>query len=687
MIGFIAAALALTASAGSRQPVSEMPVACSSALSIDRHRVLNRAVEPEDLVELFDIGSNAEAERQPLFTISPDRKTIALVVRRALASATDYCTGLFLVDRTGQARLVDSAPGAIRFRYANLLEKADFPTGFARVITPQWSLDGRHLAYLKLIDGQPHIWLMNGDGSDGRAIAGGDLDILEFQFTQSGDIIAKTSDPSVQLVALEAEVRSGIHYDARFSPVASGRPFLRGPLPTRYIVIDVDDLHQRAATPLEIASIRPERQDGGAVIATTERGPDGITRIVAKGTQQVECRHALCRDVFGDPWISGGNRIRYFRREGWGNSQTAVYEWAVGRSAPHRLVATDDYLLDCADQGRDLICVSEGSTQPRRLVRIAIPSGKVSSLFDPNPGFGHLKLGHVRRLHWRNRLGVECFGDLVLPVDYEPDRKYPLMVVQYISRGFLRGGTGDEYPIQAFAGRGYAVLSVQRPAFPASNPAAGFEEREREALVGFEKRKNVLFTIEDQIRDLIAEGLVDPARIGITGLSEGSSTVQYAAVHSNLFAAAAMSTCCWDPSQAWLLGPAIQSSYHSMGWPNVTDNNGSFWAAISLARNARQIRMPILLQVSDDEFRASLESYIALQEVGHPADLYVFPNEHHVKWEPVHRLAIYQRNLDWFGFWLKGEAPTLAPDHEASEKRWRTFERQWKAAKGEIAPP
>ena len=38
-----------------------------------------------------------------------------------------------------------------------------------------------------------------------------------------------------------------------------------------------------------------------------------------------------------------------------------------------------------------------------------------------------------------------------------------MVVVQYDTRGFLRGGTGDEYPIQAFANRGYAVLSFRRP--------------------------------------------------------------------------------------------------------------------------------------------------------------------------------------------------------------------------------
>ena len=40
-----------------------------------------------------------------------------------------------------------------------------------------------------------------------------------------------------------------------------------------------------------------------------------------------------------------------------------------------------------------------------------------------------------------------------------------------------------------------------------------------------------------------------------------------------------------------------------------------------------------------------------------------------MKWQPVHRLAIYVRNVDWFDFWLKGvEDP--APAKAGQYERW-----------------
>jgi hypothetical protein len=35
----------------------------------------------------------------------------------------------------------------------------------------------------------------------------------------------------------------------------------------------------------------------------------------------------------------------------------------------------------------------------------------------------------------------------------------------------------------------------------------------------------------------------------------------------------------------------------------------------------------------------------------------VYPNEYHNKWQPAHILAMYDRCIEWFAFWLRGEPP------------------------------
>ena len=157
--------------------------------------------------------------------------------------------------------------------------------------------------------------------------------------------------------------------------------------------------------------------------------------------------------------------------------------------------------------------------------------------------------------------------------------------------------------------------------------------------------------------------------MGVTGLSDGASTVTWALIHSSLFSAAAMSTCCIDTTLAMRVGPAAARDFQAVGYPGILGRSDPFWKDLSLSVNARQVSTPILLQLSDDEFLNSLESSTALREAGAPVDTFFFPGEHHVKWQPAHRLAIYRRSLDWFDYWLRG-IRSAAPDRQDELKQW-----------------
>jgi dipeptidyl aminopeptidase/acylaminoacyl peptidase len=143
-------------------------------------------------------------------------------------------------------------------------------------------------------------------------------------------------------------------------------------------------------------------------------------------------------------------------------------------------------------------------------------------------------------------------------------------------------------------------------------------------------------------------------------MSNGATTATFALLHSKLFAAVAMSQCCFDTTLPTRVGPAAARHFYGQGYPRLTDDGDAFWSQISLSRNARRVRTPILLQLSDDELMSALETFTALREVGAPIDMFVFPAEHHVKWQPAHRLAVYERALDWFDYWLRGIRSTAA---------------------------
>ncbi len=627
-----------------------------------------RPVTPEDLVRLRDIGPQGDlAGQNTSLGVSPDGRMIAFVMRQADPVRNRYCTGLFVVAANGhgEALRLDDGGDPI-FGTIDYWGIKDYPTGVAIPITPKWSADARSIAYLRRLAGRTQVRIASVDASSARTIVAPTGDIDAFGWTKDGGLVVRARiDQAPAHEALRAEGITGWRYDQRFMPMAQLKPFPASTPRHAFWTYASDG----TVTPssendrewLNDAKEKISDSEGGASVSVTRApfphrssdliytGPDGDV---------VRCQAAACRGTVVDAWLEDdGSGVAFLSREGWADEMTAAYLWSPGE-APRRVWATTDLVTDCHLVRRELICLAESSLQPRRIGAFSLDTGRSRVVFDPNPEFAGIKLAPAERLHWRNARGLPVIGDLVLPLHNVPGQKSPLVVVQYITRGFLRGGTGDEYPIQAFAAAGFAVLSFQRPA----DVATLYADLPPEAAVAAQfrdwaDRRSVHSALMTGIDLAISKGRIDQQRIGITGLSDGASTVQFALVNSTRFKAAALSTCCQDPkTQMLMTGPATARAFQGLGYPKSTENDPAFWAPYSVAMNASRVRTPVLMQLAEDEYLAGLETYTALEESGIATELYVFPDERHIKWQPAHRLAVYTRNLAWFTRWLKTPA-------------------------------
>jgi hypothetical protein len=323
------------------------------------------------------------------------------------------------------------------------------------------------------------------------------------------------------------------------------------------------------------------------------------------------------------------------------------------------------------------LCTVDELTRPRRIVTLDLPTLQMTTVFDPNPHFARLQTGSVQLLRWTNAYGIESFGHLVLPRDHKAGEKHPLVVVGYNSRGFLRGGTGDEYPILALAEKGFAVLNYQTPVdVGLTQGAKTWAEVNRINRTDWQDVRNTVSSIDTGVDAALATGAVDPARIGLTGMSYGSVVAQFTLVNSRRYAAAVLSSCCEEQSNGTLLlGPGFAKSARDAGYPRLIDDGHAFWKPISFRLNASTMATPILIQIPDQEFLNAMEGVTALQEAGQPVDVYTFPDERHVKSQPAHRFAIYRRSLQWFDFWLRGLEDT-DPVQPSQYKVWRELKSQ-----------
>ncbi len=654
-----------------------------------------RKLVAEDLIGLRDIGPVVSADPTlRILSVSPDGRKVAFQLRQAQLSTNSYCMGMVIVDLgTGHHSLVDQG-GELTRMVQTLHGLADYPSGFIAVVTPQWSPDSQSIAYLRQDHGAAQIWLASVTGVAGRQVTNLSVSPDAFAWTEDGRGLIVASRPGLvgARQAIQHEGKGGYLYDDRYVPFVSSAPFPRD-VPQAYQTVDLATGAVRTATSAEVARLRPSHtalppsaglsaQSRNGVWAWTEpKQSDAInaaTRLKLRqgGRDRTLCDGAPCDRIRDMWWSADGKSLIYLNREGADYSRLGVYRIGLQDREPRQLLDTKDALIGCAMAIQELICAHEAANQPRRLIAIDQNSGAVRVVLDPNPQWQALTLGKVQRLRWTNAYGIAAFGDLVLPPDRKPGQKHPLIVVQYESRGFLRGGTGDEYPIQLYATQGYAVLSVQGPvSVTYVRGAATYAEANRLDRVDWLDRRNVLSSLETGVRSAVATGAIDPDRIGITGLSEGASSAQFALLNSKVFKAAAVSTCCDESYVINVLdAPGGTPWFRDMGYPPLTGDHRAFWKDMSLRDNAHRMATPLLMQIGDGEYLGALESYAALREHNQPVELYVFPGEYHFKWQPQHRHAVYQRSMDWFDFWLR-DRRDADPAKAQQYQRWTGLKR------------
>jgi dipeptidyl aminopeptidase/acylaminoacyl peptidase len=667
---------------------------CGPMLSTARFTAsaAKRPISARDLIELRDIGDTTSENYgfPSRLALSPDGQAVAFSLIRADLDGNGYCVAIVVARvATGVAPIEVNTGGELLPESDNLRGYLT-PTGTNIPVVPVWSPDGRRLAFLRRDAGRTRAWIVGAEGHGARAVTGDAADISGLAWSADGRRLVVASHPALALErrANEQEGRSGWLYDARMTPEYQAAPMLPAETPRVIEAVDLATSTVAPAAPADAARmpddhapgipLAPAAQGTHGRRAWTEREGGGLVAplllfVTDRDGRKTACAGSWCTGgIVGLWWEATGRTLLVLRREGWNREDTVLYRWQPGRPAPQVVLRTQDVLQDCGRTGGILVCTRETASMPRRIEAIDLATGTARIVFEPNPEFAGLTLGQVRRVRASNHLGLPAWGDLVLPPGHQPGRKWPLIVVQYHSQGFLRGGTGDEYPIFLLAQRGFAVLSVERPptfatAYPSIKTA--FELNQMD-LKDWAERRSILSSVEALVDAAIATGDVDGAKVGITGLSDGASTVRFAMINSRRFAAAALSTCCFDPlSVTTYDGIALSDTLRKMGFPGATQPDPEFWRPYSLAVSGKVTDAPLLMQLADREFISGLEAFQAMREYGKPVELYVFPDENHVKWQPVHRAAIYARTIDWFAFWLLGSKDP-DPAKRAQYDRW-----------------
>jgi dipeptidyl aminopeptidase/acylaminoacyl peptidase len=652
-----------------------LAVGCGAALALPSPATPSRPVTTSDLMALGDIGG--DIDETPPFALSPDGRLLATTIRRPEVAANAYRQTIVVV-RVGDGQILQQMPlsGDMELQRFDRGRLTDI--GGGSIVTPQllWSSDGRDIYYVEHASNRSTVRAATVSSASERTVFRTEGDIRTVRWSGDGrTLLAETRSPDVAAgKALEEEGRRGYRYDTRWDPLWRSKPFPPAQL-SRWISVDPAT---GASAPVPAP---PQGGDDGAVRSpygsasltystpTAALGASKIT-IHRPDGRTLSCGNSLCASARELWWSRDGHALLFRRKGGWGGELTEIVRWDFASNSFRTLVSGTEYLENCGSSPSGLICPIEGSDTPRRLVLLNEGSGKERTLIDPNPQWGELERGKVTRLHWRNNLGLECFGDLVLPPERTDPRNLPLVVVGYESRGFLRGGTGNAVPIFPLAARGYAVLVYNLAKnYGDLAPVKDYDEMNRRAYKDWADDRSQASSIVTAIGMLVHSHLADPGRIGLTGFSAGNERGIWTMLHYDIFHAVSLMTCCDDPvAVRTLIGPTLSDYAISIGFPPFDYENGAASREYSLAANAKTISAPILIQNSDREFPMMLETEAMLREDGKPVAAYVYPDEYHNFWQPAHILASYNRTVAWFDYFMLGKRDDdlVEPDDIAS---------------------
>ena len=645
-----------------------------------------------DLLDLVDIGTSSKGAMTP----SPDGRHIALIQSRMQLASNAYTRELVLIDvASGVARVVAGAGGFI------LAEENGIRAGNEIDRHPMWSSDGQSIAFLIGRAGEGRLGLYHLERGAVSELGGG-LNITRFAWSDDDDALLAVSSPSETTLAARARRHreDGFVIDDDYAP-------LYAPLPAAFIEGDRQTWRVNARTG-EALSAAPEVFADQAQLGTGANAAGGAYALPLEGPgdpaytpRQVRLRDGAGAEIvcglsecIGDilaVWPSADRAsVLFQRREGSGSEMAAFYQWRPVSNEVRLIHRGEEVDFDCALLDEAIVCLHETSAAPRRVVRIDIATGAISTLYDPNPNWSRFRVPRVERLDARDQYGEPTYAHLVYPADYDPARTYPIVVVQYRSRGFLRGGTGNEYPIWPLAARGNFVLSVSRPEPLTLRATLTSDELIRRTALDDAENLMKHSGLEQLLSQAFVRASIDQRRVAITGLSDGAETAFYEITHFSRYTLALTGSAPTDALD-WSLNSntfrRAQSRALRVTWPDPEGGLewSSWWSDNSAALFAPNIEAPLLMQLTDSEALSAFPLYARLRELERPVELIIYPGEYHLKWRPRH-IALQQiRALDWIDFWFHGverEDP-VDPDRLI---RWRRL-RQQSLADADTAPP
>jgi dipeptidyl aminopeptidase/acylaminoacyl peptidase len=265
-----------------------------------------------------------------------------------------------------------------------------------------------------------------------------------------------------------------------------------------------------------------------------------------------------------------------------------------------------------------------------------------------------LKLAQGEYVHFKSKDGTSVAGYLYKPLDYVAGKKYPTLLRPH---GGPVWSFYAEFQAQAqlMAANGYVSL------LPNPRGSTGYGQKFSQAIFADWGDKD--YQDDMAIVDYAVEkGIADPDKLGVGGHSYGAISTDFIIVQTTRFKAAIS-----DAGEALNISnyghDQYQKDYETeLGRPW---ENEAVWKKLSPFYRITNITTPTLFMGGDSDWNVPIlggeQMYQALKSLGRVTELVVYPGEYHEFRTPSHIKDRYQRQMAWYGHYVRGDSVPATP--------------------------
>jgi dipeptidyl aminopeptidase/acylaminoacyl peptidase len=633
----------------------------------------------------FDDFSRVRRVSEPQF--SPDGATIAVVVALPNLDENRHVASLHRVD-VASGRMQQLVAGE----------------EYVGVSFPRWSPDGREIAFLAAAkdarNSRPQVFVVAAQGSTPRQVTSMTTGVQQLAWSPDSRTIGFASadepeqKPGYQRWNNSFDVQPNFHLfmtapepptHVWMAPAAGGDakrltsgewtlPVTRPPGAPSSIITWTPDgasivfsrsgggaggggglqavsIGDGTLTPLKLNGTHPQYSRAGDQIVVLN---NGASVAPASGGQVRQLTQAIDRGIVRALWMPDGRSLIVG-----GNDTERVSIWQQPLDGAAKKIDTggvspnSSYFVDMSISSKGAIAFSGTTpTRPAELYYMASPDAPVRRLTDVNAEIAALPLGKAEMITYTFEK-FEQNGVLMFPPDFDPSKKYPLVLIIH---GGPRAASMLTFSAasQLMAAKGWLVF---QPNYRGSDNLGRAFQAAIQGDAGAGPGRDVMAGI-DAIKQ---RGIVDESKMAVSGWSYGGyMTTWMLGNYPNVWKAGVAGAAVTDrlDQQSFSDGAGGRGGANS---PWLNPESMARELAQSPITYAGKIKAPTLILANTGDYRVpitqSYKLFHALRAAGVTSRFVAYPINAHNASDPVRQRDVQERWIGWIERYLAEPGP------------------------------